>query len=176
MNLLLKKIALPLVAVSSMAFSSFAYADSCLYYGVDLGAGQVNKTHQTSQHAKDLSLAVGCKFASFASVEGRVSRDAFEWNNILGDAEFTRVALLGRLEYTADRVLAYANLGVGHANVSIKDQKTENKTGLQWGVGLELFGSEDTAIYLGYSSQDIAKDAKYDVLSVGFRYYFKDLF
>lgn len=185
MNRLFKKIALPFAAVAGLALTPVANAaPSCLYYGIDLGSGQVNNNHSTAANMKDATFALGCKMHDLFSAEARISRDSKDWGHVLGDAELTRGALLARLEYTADRVLAYVNAGVGYAQTDIKDQKSENKTGLLWGVGLELFGSPDLAIYLGYNSQPLPEyqingkkeSPRYDVISGGFRYYFKDLF
>lgn len=178
---MLKKMGL-FLALSLGAMS--AHAESCdLFYGLDIGKGQLIADEAKIATGKDVQATLGCQFSDWIGVEGRISATADEYMKVIGDPIITRASALARLSYKGDRVLVYGLLGMGYANYDNSQVKKDDRTTIApaYGLGLELFGGPRTAIHFGYTVQTVlnakgSPKTNYGLTTLGYRYYFSDLF
>jgi hypothetical protein len=145
---------------------------SRLYYGLEIGNGKFDVSKTVEDTMQDIGGAFGYNIARFLAVEARVGVASNDKNSLVGDSEVTRGSVLLKLQYSGDHVIAYIAGGAGVLNTDISGTSSDDD-GVVASVGVELFGTDRTALSLSYTNHE-RKKAKldYTVANIGFRHYF----
>lgn len=172
-----------LVVLAFISFFSVAQADedtSNFYYGLAIGGGEIDidpsstiassVSDNNQSDIKDYSFVLGYELFSFLSLEAQLGLASNDNGSVFGDGVVNRAAGLARINYPADRINAYALLGVGVVNYDFAGVTTD-EVGPAIGLGLDLFGTDTTALTLGAMFQP-GDDIDYSAINVGFRHYF----
>lgn len=150
--------------------------ESKLYYGLEIGNGK----YETSNTAEDTMLDVGGSFGyqllRYVSLEARLGLASNDNSSLIGDAQVTRGAALLKLDYVGDHVKAYLGGGYGAVNSDFAGTAVDDD-GLVVSVGLELFGTDNTAFAISYTNYERDQaQLDYTVANIGFRHYFGSQF
>ena len=94
-----------------------------------------------------------------------------------GQSNLREGALLGRFNLPYERLNVYALAGVGRVGISAGDERTSG-SGPAIGVGIDLYGSEHSAVALEFlryevDEDDADEDGVYDAVTLGWKHHFE---
>ncbi len=140
------------------------------YWGVSLGTFELEDPNGNITETTNVGLQAGYKFTSFVGLEARGGFESGETSGALDEPELTYGGGFVRVDIPYERVNLYVLLGGGQVTYDTASGDV-SESGPAGGVGIELFGSERSAVsleYINYSSDDTT----YDGLSIGFVHHF----
>jgi len=182
LNSSLRKLAvliLPLASASTLFTTTVLAANNSdyrAYYGVGLGS-----TTGNGLRFNTLDLQAGYEFRPWMSFEGHfggTSSDTYQENGASNSAKLEYYnSIRMRFNMVARDYRAYGFVGFTTTKIS-ENQFTIKRAGYAYGVGIDLFGNESTALYASLGKlldRDIDDtDTTFSQILVGFRYYLKD--
>ncbi len=113
-----------------------------------------------------LSFQLGYQHNPYVGVDGRVSVFSNESDSIFRNPLIKQYSLLGRFGYAWEQISVYALLGYSNMLMA-----SHSEDGFSRGLEINLFGSPNTAISIGYLSQAVNGDSgdfNFDAVSIGF--------
>lgn len=162
------------LAAALLTAPGFAWAEPPnLYWGVTLGEYRSDKLATdsgTTDHTTDLGLRLGYHFSDFIGVEARAGFDVSDTtsgSSINSDAEYA--AVFGRFDLPYERVNIYLLAGVSEVRIDKNEVDSDDFDPIAGGIGIELYGSERTAVTLEYLSYS---DDAHSGLSLGIKHHF----
>jgi len=159
----------PLVAMSDNAYKA--------YYGVGLGS-----TSGDGYRLNTYDFQAGYEFRPWMTFEahlGTTNADTVTENNVEYDLQLDYYnSIQARFNMVARDYRAYAFLGFTTTSISVSGVDPVKRAGYAYGVGIDLFGNESTALYASFGrliDRDIDDtETKFSQFLVGFRYYLRD--
>lgn len=142
------------------------------YVGLSLGGFDAEPPGASGDSSEtDVSLRLGYHFSDFVGVEGRLGTNAA---NIEGDDDAGRpiteyAGLFLRLDLPFEKTNVYVLLGGSSVRFDDESVDSDDKDPVAGGIGIELYGSEDTALVLEYMTY--AEDS-YQGVGLGFKHHF----
>lgn len=155
--------------------------DNRAYYGMGFGS-----TTGDGLRFNTLDLQAGYEFRPWVSFEGHLggtSSDSDTQGNVTVNAKLEYYnSIRVRFNMVARDYRAYAFLGFTTVKIDQNDDilgsNTIKRAGYAYGIGIDLFGNESTALYASLGKlldKDIDDtDTKFSQMMVGFRYYLRD--
>lgn len=156
----------------SFASAPAAAAGPDQYLGISVGAYEAEPPGASGERSEtDVSMRLGYHFSDFVGVEGRLGANAA---NIAGDDNSGRPAteyagLFLRLDLPFDRTNVYLLLGGAAVTFDGESVDSDEKDPVAGGLGIELYGSRDTAVVLEYMRY--AEDS-YQGIGLGLKHHF----
>jgi len=137
------------------------------YYGMGFSDGTVDITNAGDRAIGTVTGSVGFQLLDYIGVELAIGLATDEPASILSDPLVNYQAALLKLGYRWDRTALYV-LG-GQARLDIDSDLSRSDAGIAFGIGLNLFGNETTALNFNYLNLD---DGAFSTATIGFQYYF----
>lgn len=159
---------LPLLSLSTVAV---AQERPPQYFGLSIGEyeleDEVNGQNFDAEFT-NIGLEGGYRFSRFLGVEGRFSYGRDDSSNTLDDPELIMGGAFVRFDLPFERINVYALAGgsVVDYDVGIADDDVSGGSG---GIGIELFGSDTTALKVEYVSH---AGGDYEGVGIGFTHHF----
>lgn len=141
------------------------------YWGVSLGTFELDDASGNVTDTTNVSLQGGYKFTSFLGLEVRGGFESGDTSGALDAPDLTYGGGFVRFDIPYERINVYFLLGGGQVSYDTASGNV-SESGPAGGVGIELFGSERSAVsleYINYSSDDTT----YDGISLGFVHHFE---
>lgn len=145
------------LAAALLAIPAFAWAEQPnLYWGASLGEYRSDKKATdsgTTENTTDLGLRLGYHFSDFLGVEARAGFDVSDvssGSSVNSNAEY--VAVFGRFDLPYEKTNIYLLLGASEVRIDKDDLDSDDFDPIAGGIGIELYGSERTAVTLEYMS------------------------
>lgn len=161
---------LGMLALSLGLFAGQAHADIAkMYWGAGFTDGKMELTNAGSDHKSlgTVNVTIGFQLLDFLGLELEAGSASDQASSILSEPLVQYQAALVRLGYRFDRTGFYL-LG-GQARLEIDKNLNTSDAGMAYGVGLNLFGNETTALNFHFLSID---GGTFTTASIGFQYYF----
>lgn len=162
------------LAAALLTAPTFAWAEPPnLYWGVSLGEYRSAKEatdNGRTNHTTDLGLRLGYHFSDFIGVEARAGFDASDvtsGSSVNSNAEYA--AVFGRFDLPFEKTNIYLLAGVSEIRIDKDDVDSDEFDPIAGGLGIELYGSERTAVTLEYMSY--SEDA-HSGWSLGIKHHF----
>lgn len=138
-----------------------------LYYGLGFSDGSVDIANGEDKALGTVTGSIGLQLLDFLGVELAVGAGSDQTDSILSEPLVTYQAVLLRLGYRWDRTGVY--LLAGQARLDIDNQFNNSDAGNAFGIGINLFGNETTALNFNVLDLD---DGAFSTATIGFQYYF----
>jgi len=161
---------LGIFALSLGLFASQAHADIArMYYGIGFTDGKMELTNEADgdRSLGTINGTLGFQLMDFIGLELEVGAASDQASSILSEPLVQYQAALLRLGYRFDRAGFYI-LG-GQARLDVDKSLNSTDAGVAVGGGVNLFGSETTALNMHFLSID---GGTFTTASIGFQYYF----
>lgn len=159
------------VAAALLAAPALAQAEPPnLYWGLSLGDYQVDRREagMGTADSTDLGLRLGYHFTDFIGVEARAGFDAEGVGSEAG-ADTTYAAVFGRFDLPFEKTNIYLLLGASEVQFDGDTADDDEYDPVAGGLGIELYGSERTAVTLEYM---VYSDDVYSGFGIGFKHHF----
>jgi len=140
------------------------------YWGVSLGQFELDDAQGNVTDTVNIGLQAGYKFTSYVGLELRGGFESGDTSGALDQPDLRYGGGFVRFDLPYERVNVYLLLGGGQVSFD-RASGDVSESGPAGGIGIELFGSERSAVsleYINYSSDDIT----YDGISIGFVHHF----
>lgn len=141
------------------------------YWGVSVGTFDLDDTNGNVTEITNAGFQLGYQSLSFLGAELRGGFESGDTSGALDDPSLAYGGVFARLQIPYERVNVYALVGGGSVSFDNGAGSGEIHSGPAGGIGIEIFGSERSALsleYIRYSSDDTT----YDGLSLGFVHHF----
>jgi len=150
-------------------FASSAQASDIakMYYGIGFTDGSIELASKNDKSLGTINATVGIQLLDFVGIELEFGSASDQAGSIISEPLVQYQAAMIRLGYRWDRAGFYV-LG-GQARIDVDKTLNSLDAGTAIGAGLNLFGSETTALNLHVLSID---EGTFTTASVGFQYYF----
>ncbi len=156
------------IALSFGLMVGTAQADIAkMYFGAGFTDGSIDVGTNDDKSLGTVNATIGFNLYDFIGVELELGSASDQAGSIISEPLVQYQAALLRLGYRWDRAGFYV-VG-GQARLDIENNINASKGGVAMGLGVNLFGSETTALNLHVLSID---DGTFTTASVGFQYYF----
>lgn len=139
-----------------------------LYWGVGLGDYTIDQRDvggETSQ-ATDFGLRLGYVVGDVLGLEARAGLDT---GGVAGHSDADYLGVFGRFNLPFEKTNVYLLAGVSEVRIDGESVDEDEYDPVAGGVGIELYGSERTAVTLEYMSYS---DNAYSGLSLGIKHHF----
>ncbi len=140
------------------------------YWGVSLGQFELDDAGGNVTDTVNLGLQAGYKFTRFLGIEARGGFESGDTSGALDEPDLQYGGGFVRLDLPYERVNVYLLLGGGQVNYDTVNGNV-SESGPAGAIGIELFGSERSAVSLEYVRY-AGDDTTYDGLSLGFVHHF----
>lgn len=139
-----------------------------LYWGASFGDYEVNQRDVggDTSSATDFGLRLGYEFGKFLGVEARAGLDS---GGVGGNSDVDYAGVFGRFNLPYEKTNIYLLLGASEVRVDGESVDDDEYDPVAGGIGIELYGSERTAITLEYMSYS---DESYSGISLGIKHHF----
>lgn len=159
---------LGIIALSFGLFAGQAHADIAkMYYGLGFTDGKMELTNAGDKSLGTVNATLGIQLLDFIGLEVELGSASDQAGSIISEPLVQYQAALVRLGYRIDRAGFYV-LG-GQARLDVDKSLNSTDAGTAIGGGINLFGSETTALNLHFLSID---GGTFTTASIGFQYYF----
>jgi len=160
---MIKRIALA-VALALAPAAALAQQPPNLYWGITAGGYKTESIAGTRHHESDLGFRLGYHFNDFLGLEGRAGTSV----DASGGPDVTYGAVFGRFDLPFQKINVYLLAGASELRFD-GETVNSNKEGAG-GIGIELYGSERTAVTLEYMSYS---NDGYNGFSLGLKHHFE---
>ncbi len=145
-----------------------AHADAAkLYFGAGFSDGSVEVVNGNDRSLGTLSATLGLQLLDFIGVEFEVGSGSDQSSSVLSEPLVSYQAVMLRLGYRWDRAGVYVL--AGQARLDIDSEFNNSDAGNAFGIGINLFGNEKTALNFHVLDFD---DGAFTTATIGFQYYF----
>jgi len=156
------------LALGLSLFAGSAQADIAkMYFGIGFTDGSIEMANTDDKSLGTVNATLGFQLLDFVGIELEVGSASDQAGSIISEPLVQYQAALLRLGYRWDRAGFYL-LG-GQARLDVDSSLNSTDAGTAFGLGMNLFGSETTALNLHVLNID---DGKFTTASIGFQYYF----
>ena len=155
-----------ILSLSMMAGSAQAQAPAKMYYGFGFADSTTDYGAGVEEDMGTLNATLGFQLLDFVGIELEAGSASDQASSVLSDPVFTYQAAMLRLGYRWDRAGVYILGGQARFDSDASTSDTENV----FGLGLNLFGNETTALNLHFLR--FGDDGEITTASIGFQYYF----
>lgn len=138
------------------------------YWGITVGDYTFEHDDGDVTDITNAGLKGGYRLSRFFALEAHAGRSNSGSSNIVERPDLVYGAAFGRLDLPFERVNIYLLAGGATVSFDIGDGN-DRESDVAAGLGIELFGSERTALTLDYMNY---ADGLYDGISVGFVHHF----
>lgn len=154
------------LSLSMMAGSAQAQAPAKMYYGIGFADSSVDQLVGDDESMGTMNATLGFQLLDFVGIELAAGSASDQASSVLSDPVFTYQAAMVRLGYRWDRAGVYILGGQVRLDSDGGTSGSENV----FGLGLNLFGNETTALNLHFLR--FGDDGDITTASIGFQYYF----
>lgn len=141
-----------------------------LYWGVSIGeyTADQREVGGGTENTTDVGVRLGYHFGDFFGIEGRAGVDTGGFAGD-SDADTAYYGIFGRFDLPFEKVNVYLLAGASEVTFDSEAVDDDEYDPVAAGVGIELYGSESTAVSLEYMSYS---DDAYSGLSLGIKHHF----
>lgn len=159
------------LALSLGLFAGQAHADIAkMYTGFGFADSKLELTNDDKKSLGSVNATLGFQLMDFIGIELEVGASSDQTSSIISEPLIQYQAAMLRLGYRFDRAAFYALGGQARVEVDLGGMFGSDSEGVNvFGGGVNLFGSETTALNLHFLSFD---DGAYTTASIGIQYYF----
>lgn len=140
------------------------------YFGVFASDAQFTPELGSKEDAGNLNFKLGYDFNKFIAVEGHAGMNINDTGKDIGSPEVVYLAGFLRANIPLPQINIYGLLGIATVDVDFAGSAKGDYTGLAYGAGIELYGTERTALaaeYVQYGTDD-----KYQTIGLGLVHHF----
>lgn len=159
------------IAAALLAAPMLAHAEPPgLYWGVSFGGyeADLRESGGTADSATNLGGRLGFHLSDFIGIE---ARGGFDTGGFAGenDTGTTYAAVMARFDLPFEKVNVYFLAGASEVRIDDESVDSDDYDPVAAGIGIELYGSERSAISLEYMNYS---DGAYTGVSIGFKRHF----
>lgn len=141
------------------------------YWAVSLGQYEFSDADDNAIDVTNVGLEGGVQFIPWLGAELRVGAEASRSEDVFASTDVNYAGGFLRFDVPYERVNVYLLAGGGGLSYTDVDGDEDAQTGPAGGIGVELYGSERSAVKLEamtYTGEDVS----YQGINVGFVYHF----